>query len=441
MVLKEKIRLIFFFILFFNTNFLLAQDDSVKYGNNPEKCKINISLYREFYKQNNYDDAYEPWSWVFRECPAASKNTFIHGTTILWHKIKNAKDEKIKQNYIDTLMLLYDKRIEIFGEKGKVLGYKGIDYNKLFPNKKVETFKILKESLAYDSLNTNPAVLSLLFFIVVDLYKEKVLKDEDVINYYDKCSEALNYQLNLNPESEIITKSIEKIDYLLTTTDIASCEKILPILTKKFNNNKNNLMVLKQIVKLLNIQNCTENDVYVNALELLHNFEPTAFSAYSIAQLSYKMNDYQKAISYYQKAIDLDTNNLYKSQCYYEMAVITGLHLKQFSLARTYALKSIEYKKNFGKPYILIGQLYAMSAKECGENEYFQSLVYIAAVDKFNIAKSIDPTCAEEANKLIHTYSQLFPKKEDMFFYGNKENEPYTIGCWINETIKIKVRN
>ena len=46
-------------------------------------CAMNISLYSEFYKQKNYNDAVNPWREVYNNCPQASKNTFIKGANIL----------------------------------------------------------------------------------------------------------------------------------------------------------------------------------------------------------------------------------------------------------------------------------------------------------------------------------------------------------------------
>ncbi|MCX7954662.1 MAG: tetratricopeptide repeat protein [Bacteroidales bacterium] len=414
-------------------------EDESKYGNNPEKCKMNLSLYREFYKQGNYHDAYEPWSSVFRECPKASKNTFIHGTKIVWDRIINTKDPNIKQKYIDTLMLVYDKRIEFFNEKGKVLGYKGADFNKLFPEKKTETLKILLESIELEKENSDPAILTLLMSLAADVVKQNKLSAEEVLEYYNKCIDILSYQLQLKPDDEVAKKAQENIDLYLVNSGVATCDKIIPILREKYNKYKDDLAKVKSVVKLLSKQECTDNDLFFQASEQLYKLEPSAFSAYSLAQMFVKKNEYSKAINYYQQAINLDTNNYQKAQYYYEMAIVTGTQLKQFTTARNYALKAAELRKNWGKPYILIGQLYALSAKECGEDNYYQSLVYIAAVDKFVQAKNIDPSCVDEANKLIISYSSMFPKKEDMFFHGHKEGESYTITCWINETIKIKV--
>jgi len=417
-----------------------SQNEEDKWGKNPERCKMNLSLYLEFYKQNNLEDAYQPWSDVLRECPKASKNLYIHGPKILWNKINNTKDPALKSKYADTLMLMYDKRIENFGEEGKVLSYKGVDFIKLYPQKKKEAFDILSKSIEIDGKSSDPAGITALMNVAIDLYKENKLTTEQIFEYYNKCSEALTSQLELKPDNENIKKAQENIDLALINSGVATCDKIIPIFTKKFEANKDNIDILKVILKLLVRQQCTDSKVYAEASEQLHKLQPSAFSAYSLAQLFVKRNEFSKAASYYQQAINLDTIPEQKAQYYYELALITGTKLGQLSTARTYALKAAELKRNFGKPYILIGQLYAQSAKECGEDNYYQSLVYIAAVDKFVYARSIDPDVADEANKLIASYSALYPTKEDMFFHGDTEGKSYTIGCWINETIKIKVR-
>ncbi|MGQ9847224.1 MAG: tetratricopeptide repeat protein [Bacteroidales bacterium] len=416
------------------------EDNDSKYGSNPDRCKMNLSLYIEFYRQKNYADAYPSWSIVFNECPKSSKNLYIHGPKIIWEKINSAKDPKIKAKYADTLMLMYDRRIENFGEEGKVLGYKGIDFLKLYPDKKKEALDILKLSIEKDGKNSDPAAITTLMSIAVDLYKENKLQADQVLELYNKCSEALTAQFEAKPDAENVKKAQDNIDLALVNSGVATCDKIVPIFEAKYEANKDNIDMLKVILKLLARQECTDSKVYAQASEQLNKLQPSAFSAYSLAQLFVKKAEYSKAVEYYQQAIKLDSINEKKAQYYYEMAIVTGTKLGQLSTARNYANKALEFRKNWGKPYILIGQLYAQSAKDCGEDSYYQSLVYIAAVDKFVQARSIDADCADEANKLINSYSSMYPTKEDMFFHGDTEGKSYTIGCWINETIKIKVR-
>ena len=63
---------------------------------------------------------------------------------------------------------------------------------------------------------------------------------------------------------------------------------------------------------------------------------------------------------------------------------------------------------------------------------------YFAVIDKLQKAKSVDPSIAEEADKLIRTYSAYTPKDEDLFFIGIKKGDAVTIGGWIGETTTVR---
>ena len=85
-----------------------------KYGSDSVNCVMNLSLYREYYKQQNYDDAIKSWRWVYNNCPSASGNIFKNGPTLIKYLMK--KNPENKQAYIDTLMMIYDNRIQYFGK-------------------------------------------------------------------------------------------------------------------------------------------------------------------------------------------------------------------------------------------------------------------------------------------------------------------------------------
>ena len=63
---------------------------------------------------------------------------------------------------------------------------------------------------------------------------------------------------------------------------------------------------------------------------------------------------------------------------------------------------------------------------------------YFAVIDKLQKAKSVDPSVAEEANKLISTYAAHTPKDADLFFLSLKKGDSVTIGGWIGETTTIR---
>jgi tetratricopeptide (TPR) repeat protein len=413
-------------------------EDTTKWGSNPDNCKMNLSLYVEFYRQKNFDDAYQPWSEVFRTCPKASKNTYIHGTAIVLTKVAKEKDAAIQKKYIDTLMMVYDQRIQYFGEEGKVLGMKALQWNKLYPKDIEKSYALFKKSVELEKENSDPAVVNMYMQLCVDLFNVKKVADAEVFSVYGTCSDIIT-ALNLtNPGDEKLATAQNNLDVTLVKTGIVTCEKIVSIYQAKFDANKNDLSLAKAIVRLLDGQGCSDSKLYAEAAEKQYELDPSATSAYAMARYFVKNGANSKAADYYKKAVELQEDPLLKAKYYYELAAVTGTMLNQYSAGRTYALKAIELKKDWGDPYILIGQIYAISSKDCGAESFDQLTVFWAVIDKFVQAKSVDPSCAEEANKQINKYSQYFPKKEDGFFRNISEGQSYTIGCWINETTKAR---
>ena len=60
--------------------------------------------------------------------------------------------------------------------------------------------------------------------------------------------------------------------------------------------------------------------------------------------------------------------------------------------------------------------------------------------DKYKKAKVIDSSIATEVNKKIASISSRYPETKDVFFYGKKSGDAYTVGCWINESTTIKTK-
>src|SRR5210317_203127 len=129
-----------------------------KFGATPEdsvECIMNLSLYSEFYKQwkssgyknASVNDAIGPWRKVFFGCPAARLGTYVDGVRMIKHYIRMQKDADAKDAYIDTLMMLYDARIENFAKEGYVLGRKGVDLYQLRVKDYAEAYRILTRSV------------------------------------------------------------------------------------------------------------------------------------------------------------------------------------------------------------------------------------------------------------------------------------------------------
>ena len=112
--------------------------------------------------------------------------------------------------------------------------------------------------------------------------------------------------------------------------------------------------------------------------------------------------------------------------------------LNNFPSARTYFLKAAALNPANGELYLLIGDMYAESAKNCGDNDLTSRVAFWVAVDKYYKAKQVDPALAPEADKKIGSYSIYFPAASTIFFYTLKEGDTYRVECWINEDTIVR---
>ena len=146
-----------------------------KYGATDEdsiKCVENLSLYIEFYKQKNYNDALSGWRWVYNNCPRSSKKMYANGAKMYKYLSKKEKDPVKKEKLVDTLMASYDQRIENFGQEGFVLGLKGEAYMQYRKDKVEEAYGILKKSVELTGKKSKAGPLTAYFqasiFIVLE---------------------------------------------------------------------------------------------------------------------------------------------------------------------------------------------------------------------------------------------------------------------------------
>ena len=161
-----------------------------------------------------------------------------------------------------------------------------------------------------------------------------------------------------------------------------------------------------------------------------------ADAATGCAYQAFKKGDIDGAVKFFDEAIQLETDNVKKAEKAYAAAAVLA-SAKKLSQARSYCQKAISFNENYGAPYILIANLYAMSPNWSDESA-LNKCTYFAVIDKLQRAKAVDPSVAEEANKLIGTYSGHTPQAKDLFMLGYKQGDRITIGGWIGETTTIR---
>ena len=65
----------------------------------------------------------------------------------------------------------------------------------------------------------------------------------------------------------------------------------------------------------------------------------------------------------------------------------------------------------------------------CSGNEIERRAPYWVAVDCLQKAKAADETLAEDANRMIATFTKYFPETGEAFMYGLTKGQSYTVSC------------
>lgn len=413
-----------------------------KYGPDEETrkvCASNSSIYSEYYKQKNYNDAFPAWKKVFTICPGLSKNVYIRGAKIVKFKIENAKNADLKKNYLDTLMLLYDRRIEYYGEKAEVLGSKAQDLKEYAPERYEEAFAYSQEGISIAKEKTAISDVYTYMSLINIMYQNQKMDAEKVIEAYSTVSDYVEAQVSASPNDEKLITAKESIDAIFAQMGVANCDNLVVLFTPRYEANPTDISLCKKIRALMVANKCTSLPLFLNASVAIFKAEPNAKLAYDIAHLYREVKDYKEMEIYYNEAINLEQDSSLKATYYYELAFLTFGEFKKFVQARTIAQKALDYKPNFGEVYRLIGDMYA-SERNCGNDEFENKTVFWAAVDKYRRAKEVDPSLSDAMNALINSYSQYFPSKEDLFFHDLKSGDSYHVGCWINENTVARER-
>ena len=426
-------------------------EDGSRFGHGQDSlnCLKNISVYTEYVKTNNFKDAYPSWKAVFDEAPWAQVATYTNGAKILRALIAAEKDGAKQKEYFELLMKVHDQRIQYLDKlntlsktkatKGDIMGTKAHDYFSMGGQDNNAAYAMFAEAVAAEKHNLPYYVL----MEFVDASARKVKAEEahkeqfvqDYIAAAGYASEALEAAKKESAKKNY-QMAKENIDAHFINSGVATCDNLQAIYAPKIEANKTNLDYLKQVMKVMKMLGCTEAEAYFAASELAHAIEPTAETAIGCGYMYYKKGDFDKCISYFDNAIELEQDPIKKADYNYSAAAVCFSN-KQLSKAKQYARKAIELNGASGKPYILIARMYASSPKWSDEAA-LNKCTYFAVIDKLQKAKNVDESVTEEANELIRTYSGYTPKDEDLFFIGLKKGDAVTIGGWIGETTTIR---
>ena len=405
-----------------------------------EECMVNLSLFHESVKNKQYDEAYGFWLPVYQSRPDLNKAIYTDGTEILGHRYQQATDENVRKALRDSIMQLHDDRIKYFDEArypdAYVLGVKAMDYLTYFQEDELAlpAYGWMKESVTALGAKAQITVLRKFVELSYNIYKSNTEQYGDqFLADYQLASAALEQIVAAGGKNaEHATSQKAYVDRLYAASGAADCDQMDQMYASVVAESANDIEKLGSIMKLYRRLGCTESDVYFAAAEHAHKLQPTSESAAGCAQMCIKKGDLNGALEYYKQALSMVTNDEDKADYLYRVANVYVL-LKNYQQGAAYAQQSLDVNPEDGRCYLLMGICYA-SAKIYDDPILARSVFWVAC-DMFRKAKTVDSSCATDANKLIATYSQYFPSKEDVFFHKElNDGQPFRVGGWIGKT-------
>ena len=454
------------FVLFFS---------NIQFSQSKEECFANLSIFAEYAKVKNYKAAYQPWLELKKQCPDLNSAIYVLGERMLKSFIKSS-DDTAKLQFQKDLVNLYDEWLQYFpkskrgvSEVGKILAIKAqtmLDY-KLASDS--EIVQIYDDAFKNDPKSfKSPKGLYNYFKLYFKMYKsdDQDVSLEEVFNKYEELTEKFEYEMgaytakldlilkkeeNSTPLSsrEIRNKKVYEVNMVACNTYLnnlnaiiakeSTCENLIPLYRKNFDSFKSDSVWLNRAASRMDSKDCSDDPLFVELVEALHELNPSANSAYYLGLLNDKKGDSKLAIEYYNESIDLETDNLKKAKTLYKIA-LKFKKSGQFSKSRTYANKALKYQPSMGKAYLLIGNLYASSANNCGTSQFEKRSIYWLALKEAKKAASVDASIRKLANKTAASYEGRAPSKTDIFSeaMGGKK---ISFNCWIGKSVTVPSLN
>lgn len=433
---------------------------------NAQDCNAKLSIFAENVKAKNYTEAEPQLAELRKNCPTINSAIYAYGERIYKAKIDKATDKKA---VVQELIQLYRDRLKNVPEKtdkGDVLGDIGtlmVDYE---IGSIKEQYNVFDEAFKTDLENfKNPKSLYLYFELYYKMYTEGThgIELENLIEKYEELTEKFESESErlAITKNEIIKKtdagkeltSKEKKSERIADTNIkaiaifsgnmesliekvSTCETLIPLFRKNFDQNKDNILWLKRAAGRLDTKGCDEDPLFIELVEAVDALEPSANSKRYLSGIYERKGDVKKAEDYLKQSLSMETDPIRKGKLLYKIAD-KAKKSGQKSRARQYYLEAVQNNPSLGSAYLKIAQLYASSVNECGNDEFTKRAGYWKAAEMARKAGQVDPSLNSIASRTASSYMQSAPSKSDVFTKGYKGGESVSLNCWIGGSVTI----
>jgi len=427
--------------LFATSLYVQAQCREFKWPEDKSKAEEKVALYGDAMKQGQYRAAANAFSWMVKNAPDWHVKLYIDGADIYDNLAETEKDPAKKQQLVDSMLLMYDMRIQYCGDEANVLNRKAFyayKYNVTKKEKVADLLALFDKVAELSGTNISDGnLVAYMTTVQANSILLKNLSDEQILERYDRIMTIADDKIkkyDAGGKTKDATKLREYkgvIDDLLISMVKVDCDFVKTNLEPKFKQNPNDIALAKKIFGFMLQGKCTDDPLWLQAGEVIHKEEKDFGLAKNLA-LKYMSNDnYPKAEELFKEALGLATTNEDKGEILVYLGSVESKKNNK-NAARDYFRQATEAGNKEG--WEKIGDLYYGSFNDCkkGVNMAEDRLVYIAAYNMYSRAGA--------SQKMSLAKSQ-FPSKEEIFLFNWKTGDTMRVSCWIGETVTIDTRD
>ena len=397
------------------------------------------ALYTDAVKVKNYKAAQVPHNWLLQHNPQLNSSIYINGVKIYNDLIQNEAGNARKSVLIDSLMLIYDMRMEYCDNEKEVMPRKAYDAYRWMVNDTSNYEKILELFDEAFELNQD-GLPDYMMMPYIDIarrnVKAKHISDEDMQERTGKVLQLIDQSLAHETDQAKIDKLNEikgNLQGMTNPDDPIDCNFAKEKLEPEFRGNPTDVTLAKRIFAIMLKAKCTDDPLWLETGELIAETEPDYGLLKNLGVKAQAARDFDKAEDFYDRAMEFADTNEKKADMYGLQGSLLSMTGK-YSAARKMYYKALEINPSDKSPYSAIGYLYFNSFNTCAgkRNIVKDRAVFLAAYDKFIQGGNSSMAAQAKAQ---------FPSTTEIFEQNMTKGQKIRAGCWIGETSTLRSRD
>jgi tetratricopeptide (TPR) repeat protein len=408
------------------------------YGENPEKCKQKLSIMTTYYKQKAYLNAAPSWRYVIKNCPQASKNTYIIGAKIMELFIKEATDEQQKSSYVDSLLLIQDMRMKYFPHNtpNKHLAKKAIYLLKYRLKKEYKTaFHLLDSAFKKEPKELSAYDMKMYLYCYKLMVKSKTKPCEEMLT----TLLSVNQVIEQREQNGKTIKASTKEQITSYAENCMTCELLDSLYGRQFEKKKLDTSWLDNGISLFKRRKCNNSETFLQLLETRYLSKPNSTTASILGKYFVNTGKATKASAYFDDAIKLEQDPVKKATHHVTKANFL-ISSKKYKQAFNESKNAISSNTSNAAAYLTAGNALAYGANQCSNATFGGKEVYWLAVDYYQLVlkHSTKENEKKSAQNKINKFKKYFPAKGEVFLKSLNEGAPYQIVCFANEKTTVR---